>query len=231
MLHIGIVASENTISLDMTRLNLGYNLLWSCNAVVFKHKFTELFEKNEIHLLIIEQNQHIKDVFDLVSSLKNQPLKIIITKGVGYSDEVYKMHPVDVLFTPLDTAVFQEAIERAYAIHSFRKLKAQKRGITVKSNYADVFIDFNHLVYIESQDDYCIFHLFGKIPIKSLMRLKQLVQLLPYPDFIQIHRSFIVSLHKIESIRNRTVFMGVMQFPVSQTFEKELLNAYSRLYY
>ena len=231
MLQIGIVSSEDSFSIDLTNLSVGYSLVWSCHVETFKQKCLDLCINSALDLLIIELDEPSKDVLDLIHLIPKPPLIIIISHGVSYSDEVYKIHPVDVLFSPVETSAFHDAIERAYAIHSFKKRKAQKRGITVKSNYADVFIEFNQLYYIESKDDYCIFHVLGKPPIKSLLRLKHVLQLLPHTDFIQIHRSFVVSLQKIESIRHKTVYMDVFQLPVSQTFENDLLAAYSRMFY
>ena len=57
------------------------------------------------------------------------------------------------------------------------------------------------------------------------MSLSSIVDKLPHKDFIRVHRSYIVSLRKIKSIRRYIISIGTMQIPIGTTY-KAKVDAY-----
>ena len=55
------------------------------------------------------------------------------------------------------------------------------------------------------------------------MSMKSLEDQLPSSKFIRIHKSYIVSIAAITSIRKNSLFIGPAEFPVGDSY-KEVLN-------
>jgi DNA-binding LytR/AlgR family response regulator len=55
--------------------------------------------------------------------------------------------------------------------------------------------------------------------------MKALEEELPASKFIRIHKSYIVSLASITSIRKNSVFIGLSEFPIGDSY-KEALNQF-----
>ena len=79
--------------------------------------------------------------------------------------------------------------------------------IFVKSEYRQIKINFSEILYIEGLKDYVkIYTSSHPRPILTLMSLKKLEEELPSEQFMRVHRSYIISLEKIEAIeRNHVV--------------------------
>ena len=98
----------------------------------------------------------------------------------------------------------------------------------VKSDYKLIRIDFDSILYIESFKDYVKIHLaFPAEPVITLSRLKAIEDKLPPSKFLRIHRSFIVAIHKIDSISRNTVQIGKVTLSVGELYRdafKELMG-------
>jgi DNA-binding LytR/AlgR family response regulator len=59
----------------------------------------------------------------------------------------------------------------------------------------------------------------GSKPVLSLMTMKAVLETLPADRFFRVHRSFIVPIDKILSIRNKTIFLKDKEIPIGSTYE------------
>jgi DNA-binding LytR/AlgR family response regulator len=55
------------------------------------------------------------------------------------------------------------------------------------------------------------------------MSMKTVEEKLPAKKFIRIHKSYIISLDKITSIRKGSVFLGSAEVPVSDNYKEALM--------
>jgi DNA-binding LytR/AlgR family response regulator len=92
----------------------------------------------------------------------------------------------------------------------------------VKDGSKLVSIDLNKVLYFKSEGNY-ISVVFEEKKILSLMTMKDLIQKLP-SHFLRVHRSYIINLDAIQSINNNWIEIGGQEIPVSQSYEKELLD-------
>jgi len=77
------------------------------------------------------------------------------------------------------------------------------------------------ILYIEGFKDYIKVYTLGGGMIKALATMKSIEEKLPPSSFMRIHRSFIVSLDKIESIHNSTIKIGKTIIPVTAQFKAD----------
>ena len=83
------------------------------------------------------------------------------------------------------------------------------------------------LLYIEADKGYCQLYqiVHGRVEkTTSTLRLNEILELLPTDNFIQVHRSYIVNLNQIESLKTKqlNVFFSAKNIPISETFKKTL---------
>ena len=93
----------------------------------------------------------------------------------------------------------------------------------VKSDYKIQKIKIAEIIYIESMGDYVRFFLEDK-KIVSLLSLSNLLNIIPKDNFLQIHRSYIINLDKINFVQNNIISIGNYQLPITKSRKKELMD-------
>ena len=78
---------------------------------------------------------------------------------------------------------------------------------------------FDDISWIEGLRDYVKMHLnSSNKPLLFRTSLKAIEPELPPLKFIRIHKSYIVSIESIMSIRKTSLFINEMELPVGETF-------------
>ena len=135
----------------------------------------------------------------------------------------YKANAVDYLMKPVSYDDFLAGANRA--LEWFRSVRQSEnasddRFIFVKSEYKLVKIMFDDILYIEGLKDYVKIYLTdGRDPVMSLMNMKKIEESLPKPEFMRIHRSYIVHMRKIEGIDRFRVVIGNAILPISDSYK------------
>jgi DNA-binding LytR/AlgR family response regulator len=58
--------------------------------------------------------------------------------------------------------------------------------------------------------------------------MKEMIEKLPAPDFIRVHRSYILPFGSIESVKGTEITIGDSVFPIGKTFVEEFFKRYSK---
>lgn len=101
--------------------------------------------------------------------------------------------------------------------------KLKKDFIFIKANQSLIKIKYSEISYIEGLRDYVKVYVGSKSLITKCT-IKYLEQNLPLNDFIRIHKSYIVSVGKIEKIEFNHVFLNKKQIPIGQLYKESFLN-------
>jgi DNA-binding LytR/AlgR family response regulator len=88
--------------------------------------------------------------------------------------------------------------------------------LTVRSDKKTYRLPVNDISYIESYGDYCHIHLENQKVI-SRITLKELEELLP--EFIRIHRSYIINSNQCEAFNSDEVIVNGVPIPVGRTYK------------
>jgi DNA-binding LytR/AlgR family response regulator len=95
--------------------------------------------------------------------------------------------------------------------------------IFIKTEYKLLKINYTDILYIEGGKDYVT--VFTKTEkILSLSSLIKLQESLPYPQFLRVHKSYIVALDKIESVERQRIFMEKAVIPIGDTYRDEFFK-------
>ncbi len=105
----------------------------------------------------------------------------------------------------------------------------EKSGyIFIKSDYKIQRIELKDIDFVEALKDYVAIHLGGKT-LTSHTSMKEIIKVLPVKDFIRIHRSYIVRIDKIVSIKYPQLLVGekMTVLPMGGMYKRDV---YDRLH-
>lgn len=157
---------------------------------------------------------------------KTPPLVIFITAYEKYALEGYTLDVIDYLLKPVPFERFLKAVNKAHDKFQARKvatIPVATDYMFVNSEYNLVRIDFADIGYIEGLKDYVkIFLASAQRPVITRMSMKSLEATLPADQFVRVHKSFIVSLSKIASIRKGRISLLKTTVPISEHFKENL---------
>ena len=161
-----------------------------------------------------------------LQSLKTPVLSIFITAYEKYALEGYSLDVVDYLLKPVSFERFLKAATKANEIFQLRmKPQSPKRAmdfIFVQADYNLVKINLNEVSHIEGLKDYVKIHILSSTrPVITRMSMKALEELLQPEKFMRVHKSFIISLDKIISIRKGRIKIGTTEVPLSDSYSEK----------
>lgn len=155
---------------------------------------------------------------------------IFSTAYSEYAVEGFNLSAVDYLLKPVEFPRFQQAVSKAHDYYQYTHSSNQKehRYLFVRSEYSLVKIPFSEISYIETLDDYIKIHQAGKKPVLSKMNLKNVMAKLDPREFVRVHRSYIIPLSAIQSVRNKTIRLPDAEIPIGVKFEEEFFAVYQQ---
>ena len=151
-----------------------------------------------------------------------KPMIIFTTAFSKFAVEGFNLNAVDYLLKPFDFNRFLEAVNRAKEYKTYKESTNnggnEESAIFVKSDYKNLRINTKEILYIEGFDDYIKIHLDSGKSLFTLMSLKSILDKLPEKEFLRVHRSYIVSVSKIQRIYNQMIKLGDKELPIGKSY-------------
>ncbi|MBK7639221.1 MAG: response regulator transcription factor [Bacteroidetes bacterium] len=186
-------------------------------------------QNNTVDLIFLDIQMPNISGIDFYNNLEEKPLVIFTTAYSNYALKGFELNAIDYLLKPFDFERFHKAVIKAKEYFAFsNKSKNEVRYIYVRADYALIKIDCNEILFLESIDDYIKIHLLGKKPIMTLGTLKSMEEKLPNELFTRVHRSYIVSINKIESVKGKNIQMNASEIPISNKYEACFFKLYAK---
>lgn len=202
------------------RKTLFLNLIGVFNSAV---EGIKVIRENRVDLIFLDIQMPELSGLEFAKILPKETKIIFTTAFSQYAVDGYKANAVDYLMKPISYDDFLAGANRA--LEWFRSVRQSEnasddRFIFVKSEYKLVKIMFDDILYIEGLKDYVKIYLTdGRDPVMSLMNMKKIEESLPKPEFMRIHRSYIVHMRKIEGIDRFRVVIGNAILPISDSYK------------
>jgi DNA-binding LytR/AlgR family response regulator len=175
-----------------------------------------------VDLIILDIRMPDIDGIQFLRSLQHPPMVIFTTAYSEYAVTGFELEAVDYLVKPIKFERFVRALEKAATLKSLRNAAVPAQAeefLFVKSGYGTVCVNFSEIRYIEGLDDYVKIHFINdQKPVMSQISLKSILEKLPEGQFLRVHRSFIVALKQVRSVRNRQVYLDTVKIPVGDTY-------------
>jgi len=175
----------------------------------------------------------------VLDNSKTNRSRIIFTTAYNqFALEGYKVDALDYLLKPFNyeeflhaankALVYSELIEKstvapvnATAQAAVPEEKIEDEYLFLKVEYQLVRLALNDILYIEGLKDYVkVWLKSAEKPVLSLTSLKSLEEKLPSRRFMRVHRSFIVSLDKINSITRNALQIGKINITVGDQYKE-----------
>lgn len=205
----------------------GFEIVAECSNAL---EAMPVLSEKEIDLLFCDiQMPQITGV-DFVRSLKHPPKVIFTTAYRDYAIEAFELNVVDYLLKPISFDRFAKAIhhfleldalENSQHLQSANTEQKHRNYIFLKADKKHHKVNLEDIFYFESMGDYVIVYTQQK-KIVTKERIGNLPEMLPEKDYLQIHRRYIVSIPKIESVGPGFVEINGKKLPVGRSFKSEL---------
>ncbi|OFX41869.1 MAG: DNA-binding response regulator [Bacteroidetes bacterium GWA2_32_17] len=194
----------------------------------------EILNKQTIDLIFLDIQ--MPDLTGIeFSRLMGKEIRIIFTTAFNeYAIEGFKANAIDYLLKPFNYEEFLRAANKAKEWFelkdSHNKLEVNNKDyIFVKSEYKQIIIYLDDVLYIEGLKDYVKIYLKSDPkPILSIYSLKALEAKLPEAKFMRVHRSFIVNLSSIKTIERSRIVYGKVYIPVTDQYKEKFQEYLSK---
>ena len=179
----------------------------------------DYLRNNNIDLIFLDIHLPKLKGMAFLKTLKDPPAVIVTTAYHQYAVEGFNLNVTDYLLKPFDFERFLTAVNKVKAaVNKKQKVNSEiKDFIFLNVQKKKVKILFSELVYIESQREY-IKVITTKKAYLSKMSTHAIETLLPPNLFKRIHRSFIISISKIESYTAETVEVNGVSIPIGRDY-------------
>ena len=167
--------------------------------------------------------------------VKGKCLVILTTAYAEYALEGFDHDAIDYLLKPVSFERFYKAVEKVQIIRrglnekevldaSVPKKEMDVQTIFVKTEYKLVRVNVEDILYVKGLQNYVSIHTPTE-KITSLQTMKKIEEQLPADRFIRVHKSYIVSINKIDSIERNRIWIGDDIIAVGEVYRKAFFAA------
>lgn len=152
-----------------------------------------------------------------LKTLVNPPAVIVTTAYHQYAVEGFELNVTDYLLKPFEFERFLTAVNKVWTDRK-RTAAGERDYIFVTVQKRRVRIPFSEILYVESQREYIRIVTTQQEHI-SKMSTNEIEELLPFHRFRRVHRSFIVSVSKIESYTAEAISLQGISIPIGRAYK------------
>lgn len=184
----------------------------------------DFLKKNPVDVLFIDINMPMMSGFEVIKLYdnKNNTQFIITTAYREFAAESYDLDVLDYLVKPIPMSRFIKSISKIE--NELKKAIAQPSKndfIIVKVDKKMVKLPLEEIIFVEGMKEYV------KVitPDKTYITHRTLTSIseeLPENLFSRVHKSFTVSINKINSIEGNLIHISGYRIPIGRKFTKEV---------
>jgi DNA-binding LytR/AlgR family response regulator len=180
-------------------------------------------QNNTVDVVFLDiQMEHLTGI-QMLESLTKKPYIIITSAYAQYALKGYELRVFDYLLKPFGFDRFISAVNKVVDDVNLKKapVEGQKTYLFVKTENRLEQIHTSEILYIEGMREYLRIVLPGK-KIMTKQSFKGILDQLPDKQFVQVHKSWVVHVSKINSIEKNRIKIGEILIPIGETFKKEI---------
>jgi DNA-binding LytR/AlgR family response regulator len=211
---------------DLVKEDEQLELVKTCASAI---EAFNVLKSEEIDLIFLDVDMPKMTGIDLIKSLDVVPQVILITSHSEFAVESYELNVTDFIVKPISHARFIKAVEKARKNLSRPAFSQETtKSIFIKTDSRLVQVHTKNLLYIEALGNYVnVYTTSGKFIVLSTM--KDIESRLTAPEFMRVHRSFIVRLDKIESIEDNFIHINQKSIPIGKNYKDDLMKSLNML--
>lgn len=196
------------------------NVVALCKNVLQANHY---LENNQIDLVFLDINMPIVTGIDWLKDLKNSPSIIMTTAYEEYALESFAYNVLDYLVKPISFERFLQAVNK---VDNYYTNSIENKVLFLKSEKQLKKINLNDILFVEAMQNYIKVVTLEEAIITQIS-LKSFKDQLPKDDFIQTHKSYIISKYKVDKIIENQIIIGEYEIPISIRLRKVVLNSFN----
>lgn len=196
-------------------------------------KAIDYLQNHMVDFILLDINMPEISGISFPKFLQDPPLVIFTTAYSKYAIESYELKAVDYLLKPIEfDRLFQAIIKVKQILEKDKKENSThvetisdtpEQTIFIKSGTEFHQVPIQNIKYIESDGNYVTFHT-TKRSILARYKISEVKDLLPQQLFVRVHRSHIVALKHIETIKKHCVVIDGIEIPISSNYRADFFT-------
>ena len=182
---------------------------------------TDYLRQSTINLIFLDIHLPKLKGMSFLKTLTNPPAVIITTAYHQYAVEGFNLNVTDYLLKPFDFERFLVAVTKVRTAHAIKQEPADdpesRDFVFINVQKKKVKILFSEIVYIESQREYVKITTTQNEYV-SKMSTHEIEAILPAHLFKRVHRSYIVSIRRIESYTAEMIEINGVSIPIGKGY-------------
>ena len=180
-------------------------------------------KSQQADLLFLDIEMPYMTGIELLNSLSNPPKVIITSAYAEYAIKGYDLEVSDYLLKPISFDRFLKAVNKVYDQLISSQTPVVQDYLFVKTSLKLEKIRFNDMRFIEGVENYVAIYTSDR-KIITHTTLRTILQKLPPERFVQVHKSYLVNIDKIDSIEGNLLGIGKNKIPLSRTYKETALE-------
>lgn len=232
-----IIIDDEPLALELLEDNIrmvqNLELVASCLSAA---QAMQILQQQVVDLVFCDIQMPGINGLQFVKSLAHKPLIIFVTAYDQFALDGFELDVVDYLLKPVAIERFLKACNKAQSIFEQNKrnassdLEKRRNFIFLYAEYNLIKVNYDDIMYIEGLKDYVKIYLNNvPKPIISRVTIKSLENQLPADGFFRIHKSYIVNLDHVHSIRKGRIKVADVEIPFSDSYKEVIDRMTGRL--
>ena len=190
-------------------------------------KAAGLLNNEQVDLIFLDVNMPKMNGMEFLRSSVNLPMVIMTTAYGQYALDGFEMAVVDYLVKPFSLERFLKAAQKAFDLKQLKQKSEtpapEAEYFYVKCNGRIERVNYNDLLYIEAMSNYItLYTTTTKLVVYHT--IKGILEQLPAERFIQVHKSAVINLDKINAIEGNMLRIGDAKITIGQNFHDEAMK-------
>lgn len=227
-----LIIDDEPLAREILKIHIaGVNALELTGTCSNALEALSFLNEHQVDLLFLDiQMPHLLGT-NFIRTLKKTPKVIFTTAYRKYAVQGFELDAVDYILKPISFERFLKAVNKVMQldIASDRTPPAARETFSDQHNSFLYFrverkmvkVFFNEILFIESLKDYVRIVTKSK-PVVTKYVLAALHELLPSDEFLQIHKSYIVAINKIESYDADCVRILNHELPIGRFYKHDV---------
>ncbi len=229
-----LIVDDEPLARDLIRGHVekleNFEIVAECSDAM---KALNILREKQVDLMFMDIQMPQITGIEFLKTLKHPPMVIITTAYREYALEGFELDVVDYLLKPITFERFLKAVNKYYQMNqddvqliasTVSDKLPEESFIYVKENKKVVKVYLSEIRYIEGLSEYVQIYT-DKKKIITKTSMAQMEEKLPPENFLRIHKSFIVSMGKIEAFTANTIEIQGKELPIGRSFKNAVISA------
>lgn len=226
-----LIIDDEPLARDLVRNHLekldNFEIVAECGDAM---KALQVLRNQHVDLMFMDIQMPQITGIEFLKTLKNPPRVIITTAYREYALEGFELDVVDFLLKPITFERFLKSVNKYFQLTSENGTNGEsvpaastpeESFIYVKENKRVIKLLLNEILYIEGLSEYVKIYTDNK-RIVTKTSMTNMEEKLPSENFMRIHKSYIVSLQKIEAFTSSSIEVTGKELPIGRSYKNRV---------